>query len=379
MYTRHPPWYADVKKQQFPRLSGEIKTEVAVIGGGITGTSTAYHLASRGIGVTLLEANTICSGASSKNFGMLVLGTEHDFVEAVKKFGLKRASSAWFATNDALLELAKILKKEKIECGLERTSSLNVALHERNLEPLQKEYRSLKKAGFKVKWFEGNALQRIVHSPLLLAAVYSPYDSQVLPTKLVQGLARTATQKDAIVFEHSRVLSIRKHKDVFHLRTRRGVVIAEKIIFATETSTPVSWLPANLHIRRDFGLATAKLPKKWFDVHWPGKELFWNFGVHYHAFRKFDNRILFFGTEGARRSFQEFFPKLKMRATHNWRCRVAGFPDQWPRIGPHSKHSGVYFSAGYRGHGLVFGFMAGNILAEHIAGKKNKWYNLFKP
>ena len=379
MYAQHPPWYPDIVEQQFPRLSGELKTEVAVIGGGITGASAAYHLATRGIEVALLEANTICSGASGKNFGMLVLGTEHDFIEAVKKFGFKKARSAWFATNDALRNITKILEQEKIECELEHTGSLNIALHENDLEPLRKEYRTLKKAGFKVKWFEDSALHQIIKSPLLLAAVYSPYDFQVLPTKLVQGFAQVATKKDAVVFERSKDLSIRKHKGGFHLRTQKGIVHAEKIIFATETFTPTEWLPADLHIRRDFGLATPELPKKWFEVHWPGKELFWNFGVHYHAFRKFNNRILFFSTEGATRSFQEFFPRLKMRATHNWKCRIAGFPDQWPRIGPHPKHSGVYFSAGYRGHGLVIGYMAGSILAEHIAGKKNKWYSLFRP
>jgi glycine/D-amino acid oxidase-like deaminating enzyme len=350
---------------------------VAIIGGGITGVSTAYHLSQLGIPCTLLEAKLLTSGASSKNLGMVTPGTEHDFSEAVRKFGRQNAISYWNTSINGISEMEKTLRKEGLAHIFQRTGHLNVALNERTLPLLREEHRAMRSAGIDARWLEGDTLSKYVRSPSILAGIRVPATCAVHPpTALVHGLAHAAADNGATIVEQARVLRIEQDK----LITSRGRLKTDAAVIATEGFTPHGWMPYHLHTREDFAISTQPLPPSWFEKNWPGNELVWNYGVHYHAFKKSpDGRVFLFATEGARKGFSEFFPGTRVRATHRWTCRIAGYKDQKPRIGRHPALKNVFFAGGYRGHGLVFGFMAGRILAEMIAGNKNKDAKLFAP
>jgi glycine/D-amino acid oxidase-like deaminating enzyme len=235
----------------------------------------------------------------------------------------------------------------------------------------------MRKAGLESEWLEGNSIKKRINSPAVLAGIRVPYTCSLHPpTKLMQGLAHAAHQEGAKISEKTRVIHAKNNK----LITTKGTVIADKIVIATEGYTPRGWMPYHLHTRQDTALATKPLPKKWFEKHWKGNELLWNYGVHYCAFKKSpDGRVYLFASEGARKGFAEFFPDTKISATHKWNCRVAGYKDQLPRIGKHPGMKNTYFGSGYRGHGLVYGFLAGKIITDLITGRKNKNAQLFKP
>jgi glycine/D-amino acid oxidase-like deaminating enzyme len=312
---------------------------------------------------------------------MVTPGTEHDFTEAVQKFGFRKAKAFWMASIRAIRGMERFLRQEGLGSHIRRTGHLNVALNPADVPRLREERRMMRRAGLASRLLEGGALEERVRSPLLLAGLRVPYTCALSPpVTLVQGLAEAAHRAGAAVQERVRVQRMASKGGQVELSTSRGRLLADAVVIATEGYTPHGWLPYHIYTRKDNALATPPLPRDWFDRHWPGDEMFWNWGVHYHAFRKSpDGRILFFSSEGARRGFREFFPGLHPRATHAWNCRIAGYHDQLPRIGPHPELKDVYFAGGYRGHGLPFGFLAGRLLADLIGGRKNRDACLFAP
>lgn len=368
----HRRSYWSLPGKRYPQLKGSARADVAIIGAGITGCSLAYHLRDSGLKTALLEGSQIGAGATSKNVGALVLGTEHDFTEAVGKFGRRKAGEIWRATQKSLGQLAASARKERISCSLVSHGALVVAMTEHQLAVAENEYKELRRAGFRVSWLEQDELQSYVKVPFL-GAVKSPYEHGCNPANFVEGLAIAS---EAAVFENS-VAKLSSRKGSWIVKTPHGRLEAEKVVIATESFTRLAGIRM-IH-RKDTAMAAGPLPEKFFSEWWPSNQMIWNIGRHYHTFRRLPNRaVLFHASEGAQKGLHHFFPSARAHITHEWNCKVAGFPGELPRIGEHPAKPGLYFSLGYRGHGLVFGWLGGSILAKELAGKKRPT-KLFAP
>ena len=66
-------WKENVKKNSFDKLSSNKKCDVLIIGGGITGISSAYQLINKGLNVILVERNEIGGGITSRTTGKLTI------------------------------------------------------------------------------------------------------------------------------------------------------------------------------------------------------------------------------------------------------------------------------------------------------------------
>ena len=82
-------WYAATAHEapDRPELTGEVRADVCVVGGGFTGLSTALHLAERGVDVVLVEAHRVGFGASGRNGGQLGSGQRQDQEALIRMVG----------------------------------------------------------------------------------------------------------------------------------------------------------------------------------------------------------------------------------------------------------------------------------------------------
>ena len=103
------------------------RTEVAVIGGGLTGVVAALHLARRGAKVDLFEQDTVGFGASGRNGGMATTGMSIGIRAAVDKLGFDTARRLYDAYSDAIDLVEKLVADEGIDCHFARTGKLNLA------------------------------------------------------------------------------------------------------------------------------------------------------------------------------------------------------------------------------------------------------------
>ena len=103
------------------------RTDVAVIGGGYTGVSAARTLAQHGLDVTVLEAETLGWGASTRNGGFLLPGFKREASALLARFGLERARALYDASRESLRCVERLVVEEGIDCELRRCGHVSLA------------------------------------------------------------------------------------------------------------------------------------------------------------------------------------------------------------------------------------------------------------
>lgn len=162
-----PPWRRENAAAR--QLKASAWPEVAVIGGGLTGASAAYHLARRGLRTILLEAGSLGDGASGRTGGLALEGVAAGVVEGA---------------SDCLSTLAAIVGEERIECGLSLPGCWEIA-HRGD--------------GVELPWNDEGGRLRILRTVA---------GGTVDPAALLFGLLRAALRAGAEVYERTPVLRI---------------------------------------------------------------------------------------------------------------------------------------------------------------------------
>ncbi len=127
----------------FPTLTNSTECDVCIVGGGLTGLSTALHLANTNLKVLLIEKNTIASGASGMNGGQILNSYECDMEFLEDKFGLSVAKEFWNLSLLGIDIIKKNIEKYNINCGINMGSSI-VAFNNKHYAELQEKYNTLK-------------------------------------------------------------------------------------------------------------------------------------------------------------------------------------------------------------------------------------------
>jgi glycine/D-amino acid oxidase-like deaminating enzyme len=203
-------FWLDVPYRPRKPLNQNLHTDVAIVGGGITGVSAAYHCAKAGFRTVLVEKNTLASGASGKNEGMVVEGTEVDFHQHASGKGLKHAQNAWELTQKARDYLARCIRTEKIACDVKRSGSLFVALDEHQDKILSEEAAARKRQGYRCTLLDGSGLAKLAHTRFH-SALFTPQDFALDPVKLVRGWARRAELRGARIYERTPATAFNHH------------------------------------------------------------------------------------------------------------------------------------------------------------------------
>src|SRR2546427_13071098 len=88
-------WLDEIAADNYPSLDNDASADVAIVGAGIAGIATAYHLARAGAKAIVLEARAVAEAASGRNAGFLLAGVAENFAAAAKRYGEERALPVW--------------------------------------------------------------------------------------------------------------------------------------------------------------------------------------------------------------------------------------------------------------------------------------------
>jgi glycine/D-amino acid oxidase-like deaminating enzyme len=389
-----PSWWRDTRTDvpSYPTLEGEIEAEVAIIGGGYTGLSAAYHLArDHNIRAVVLERAYPGWGGSGRNGGFCCMGSSKmPWHKMVAKFGLEEARSFWCSQRESVGLVAEIIDREGID--VDKTGHGEVSLaHKPNLvESLREEANYMARTFGAAEKFmsKEDLVAQGFNSPGLYAGVANPVGFGLNPWKYVTGLAAATERAGARVFGNAEVIHWSREGGRHVLATQRGRVRAAKVLIATAGYTPEDLhgefggrvLPAlsSIVVTRPLTEAEQKAQG------WTNTTPVYDIRYLLHYFRLLpDGRMLFGGRGGLsaepgrlraqqdriEADFRAYYPEWRhVEITHRWSGLLCLAQDLVPHVGGWDDQPGVYFALCYHGNGVAMGTWSGRAAARAMVG-----------
>lgn len=193
-------WQADYKPQKFPKLTQNLQTDVAIIGGGMVGILSAYMLAKAGKSVVIIESKKVLSGATSLTTAFLTQIYDTSLADSIRIYGAKNTKLIWQSHGEAIDLIETIIKTEKIECEFMRCSNFNYANTDEDYESLQSEYDAMQKLGFDAELKRKNSLN-FRNSGF----VETKQQAKFHPIKFLQGVVNVLQEMGVEIYEQSTV------------------------------------------------------------------------------------------------------------------------------------------------------------------------------
>jgi glycine/D-amino acid oxidase-like deaminating enzyme len=370
---------------------GELPASVdaAIIGAGYTGLSAARALARRGARVTVLEANTIGWGASSRNGGMVLTGMKLSVETLAKRYGLE-ATRRMYAASLASIDLVEsIVHEEHMDCDFARSGHLEVASKQSHFDTYARAAKVIaRNFQHELRVIPRHELCCEIGSDIYYGGLVDETSAGINPARYVAGLAAGAMRAGACIYEGARVQHVsrasQKGTNGFLINTARARIFARDVLVATSgyTSAVTPTLRKKIIPIGSFIIVTEPLPEKHARELIPRNRMIYD-SKHYLAYYRLtsDNRMLFGGraaffpetertiprsAEILRRNMIDVYPQLReTEIEFVWGGTLDFCFDTMPHAG---QIDGMYFALGYAGHGVAMATYLGTQMAEVMSG-----------
>jgi gamma-glutamylputrescine oxidase len=386
----HPAsWYVATARglADQPPLSDTLSADVCVVGAGYTGLSAALHLAERGYSVVVLEAQRVAWGASGRNGGQIGTGQRCDEAALEARFGRDTAQQLFRLAEESKALVRSRISQHAIDCEF-RSGQLLCAAKAAHMDALK---RRAGKLASDYDYPHQSCIPKTGLSELLGSSLYfgASLDTQAAhlhPLNYALGLARACREAGVRIFEQSAVTGYTGSAPV-SLRTARGEVQARIVVLACnayldelEPRLAATIMPVN-----NFLVATEPLGERRCRalIRDPLAVHDTLFVLNYFRLSA-DGRLIFAGGENYRRHFPtdiagfvrphmlRVFPQLRdVQIDYAWGGRLAITMDRMPHFG--RLGADIYFVQGYSGHGVAMATLAGQLLAEAVAGSAERF------
>ena len=368
-------------------LQQSIQADVCVVGAGITGCSTALHLAEKGYRVVLLEGNRVGWGASGRSGGQMIFGYACDMSKLKALTSPEDARLLWAIADESVSYTRELINKFDIHCDL-KSGHMHAAVkarHMRELEAWKQEMEN--EYGYQgLQLLDRSELQPILASKAYLGGLLDLNSGHLHPLNYTLGLAAAAEQAGVTIYEGSPAAKI-LYGSLNRVSTPAGQVNCDHLVFCgnaylgeTEKQLRNKYMPVGTYI-----VATESLGKERAAALIANDMAVadMNFVLDYYR-RSADHRLLYGGRvsystlspanleRAMKPRMLKVFPQLDdVRIEYGWGGFVAITVNRAPHFG--RLRDNVYFAQGFSGHGIALTGMAGRLMADAIAGTAEKF------
>ena len=383
-------------------LRGTITCDLAIIGEGFTGTSTAYHFSRRypEKKVVLLEAKTLANGASGRNGGMML-----NWVTGVTDHSPEMTERIYKTTSAGIQMIREIIQRHKLNVSHRVDGTLTFYTDRKRAEAAHKETEEHNAIGIPSRFIDSATLAKQLNAKGVYGAVLDPGSGQINGAQLVRGLRPVLVGQGVEIYENTPVLKIREGSTIT-LTTPEGEVQAKAIVLGTNGyTTRLGYFRDALFPLHSHVFATAPLTaEQRAEVGWnayagysddldrisystitnEGNIIFGGGSNQSYAYL-FNNRTAYPGTpESAGASFRkmestmhEYLPASKrLPITHRWTGTLGITLKRNNLMGVRGDNRNVFYAIGYCGHGVTLANISGQVLTDMYSGDDERWRKL---
>lgn len=364
-------------------LKGEVEADVAVIGAGVTGLSSALHLAGSGRHVIVVEQGDVAHGATGRSGGQVLAGQKPNPRAVERQLGAiaGRRFVAW--TGAAADILFGIVDHWRIDCAAERRGSIQAAYTRRELRALRRWSQQWREHGADVRDLDRSAVSKLLGTPLYLGGILDARGGSLHPLRYAFGLARAAIASGATIHVRSRIRRLKRHQSKWLLESQDGAIRCNHVVVATNAYSRalVDGLSHSIVAVPAAQAATRPLPQAVLQEILPERQVASDRRRMLVTFRISPCRRLLLGGPGgtsealgrrmratAAQSTRELFGHLgPFEWEYGWSGRVALTAGLGPHL--HEPAPGLHVALGFNGQGLALGTALGKLVAERVNGR----------
>ncbi|MCW5604815.1 MAG: FAD-dependent oxidoreductase [Burkholderiales bacterium] len=378
--TAHPA-------QAFPPLSGDLQTDVAVIGGGFTGLAAAHHLARAGVACAVLEAHDVGWGASGRNGGMAVLRYKTPWAKLARLRGEDVARRLHRLLLDAVDTLEATVQELQIDCGFARYGHITAANGRSAVAMLEADVQWLATAGDRTpRMLNAAETAELCGTGCYLGGYLDSRAAGIHPLDYTRGLAAGLARRGVPIFAGTAATVVREDGQGVSVVTAGGTVRAKQLVIGTNAYTELFRFGTDLDRRivpvSTSVVTTAPLPEATLRGLLPQGHLVSDTRHLLNYFRIAPGNRLLFGGRGSltgrespevyaglERKLVETFPVLAgVAIDHRWSGKVAVTLDDFPHVGRLSPR--ISYAMGYGGRGVALTNLLGKLLAALARGEE---------
>ena len=376
-------WNASAEEADFcATLETTGVIDVAVVGAGFTGLSTALHCAEKGLSAHVIEARQIGFGGSGRNCGLVnaalwlppqkvreQLGSTYG-PRFIKKFG----SGPEYVFS--------LIEKHQMRCEVTRTGTIHAAHGPSGFIDLKERHKEWQRLGEPVDLLSREEVSTMIGTDHFHGGLLDHRCGTINPMAYCRGLARAALGAGAKISTGTRATRLSRKDNLWRVQTDNGDIIAKAVVLGTNAYTDELWpdLNKSFTLINYFQFATSPLGSQ-ADAILPGKQGLWDTGqIMFNIRRDAFNRLCVgsmgkvVGTKDnglshrwAKKQIARIFPKLgPVEFDEAWHGQIAMTPDHLPRI--HELDTQLYTPIGYNGRGITTGTMFGETMARLLTG-----------
>jgi glycine/D-amino acid oxidase-like deaminating enzyme len=373
-------------------LPGDTEVDVAIVGAGMTGLWTAWHLLQRdpSLRIVVLDRDTVGFGASGRNGGWCSAILPMSLPAIAERHGDSSAHRMQAAMHRNVADVTAFAAAQGIADACHRGGTVTLARNPVQVDRVRERIETFTRFGFPdaYRWLEPGESSGMCAAEGVLAAVFTPHCATVHPARLTHAIARAAVGAGAVIHEHTNVTEIGDRRVVTDRGTVRADVVVRgtegytvqftgerrallpiySLMIATEPLDGATWEAIGLRDRPTFhddrhmiiyGQRTAD-----GRIAFGGRGAPYHFGSTVRPEFDTDEQVRDLLTDGLR----ELFPALAAtEITHHWGGVLAA-PRDWSCFVRFDRRTGFGTAGGYAGDGVSTTHLAGRTLAALITG-----------
>lgn len=370
----------------YPSINTDIKTEILIIGGGITGALMAYKLITQGKKIVLVDRRDVANGSTAASTALLQYEIDVPLHELIKLRGEQCAVESYRNGKKAIFDLRNIIDTVESDCGFEFKKSIYFTSYKKDIPFLKNEFKARKQHDFDVSWLNKYELEKMGLNAI--AAIESKTAAVMDPFKLACDLIYYCHQNGMQVYDRTNVTSIHNQKGKCVANTdSKCTITADHVIHCSGYESTETVQEKIVDLKSTYALASESVPELPAILK---NAVIWDTSSPYYYYRATsDNRIIMGGGDeefrdakkrdklipkkeaSLIRQFKRRFPDINFKLDYSWAGTFGETKDGLPYFGKPNPKKNEHYVLGFGGNGITFSVIGMNSIVDSINNKKN--------